>query len=344
MIDFRLPENRIEGFIRYVVWQLRRGDVDTALPVMNYIFKRNEFNDEQRLWFCFIYANTYDVASTLAIWNEMPDYNLVDIPRLTRFMQGKGKQIHYEKDIKPQNRALLRTSETYLNFVKGGQRKFFNSICPSDGDGVQNYWNLRNIIMKDFYKFGRYVSWFYMQALKDCAGVHIEAPTMHFGKDSKNPTNAMLYLLGKEELASTIIENDGRSKRKQPIAWSKDLLEELEFKAAEIIHDVNSRFPDVHLDRFLLETALCSYFKLYRRGQGRYLGFYLDRLNQNVKQSEAIWTGVDYDIVRDWLKETYPDYQSYVNPKNEPDKKKMEVFLDTGNFPELSMYLDLENK
>ena len=339
MIDFRLKENRMDFLERYTVWQLRKNDVDTAIPLMNYIFNRNEYNDEQRLWFCFLYGNTYDAASALALWNEMPDANLVNFKSVERFNSEKGRLIHYENDVKYSKMYLDKMSESYLEQIEkyGSQRAFFNHICPSDGNPYKNYEKLRSLIISDFYKFGRYVSWFYMQALKDCAGVNIDAPSMQFGYQCESPTDGFLMILGREEECTRIYVDDGLKKVKQKTHWSEEMLLDLEERATEFIDMINRKYPDVHLDRFKLETILCSIKKTFRRKNGRYLGYYLDRLAMNVRQSEEIWFGVDYNIITDWLDENNLPY------RDAPSKEKMNEFLDTGTFIEFNDYEDLKN-
>ena len=343
MIDFRLVENRRELLIRYAVWQLRRSDVDTAIPVMNYIFDRNEFNIEQKYWFCFLYGNTYDVASALVLWSEMPDLHLVTPEKLNKLSENcANNKIHYQNDVKWAKRHLFSIVQPYIsNMTKaGGSHNYFKNICCSN-DPIENYFKLRNEIFTHFYKFGRYVAFFYMQALKSCCGLNIDAPEMHLGNNCASPTDGLLYALGREKEASRLYVEDGRKTIKQSTNWSKEVIKGLNKEAESIIEEVNNRFSDIRLDYFLFETILCSYKKLFRRKNGRYLGYYLSRLNEDVSKAEKYWKGVDFNIVRDWMKETYPDCD-YVTDKK-PDNLRMQKFLDTGTLPELNMYLDLQN-
>lgn len=342
MIDFRLPENRRELLVRYSVWQLRRSDVDTALPLMRYIFDRNEYNTEQRLLFCWYYMNTYNASSALALWNEFPDYHLVDIDRLTQFNTDCSSRVPYESDVKWSKYHIPKMFESYRDLVKqyDSQEDMFRSIC--NGTPEENYWKLRDWLINNLYKCGRYSCFFYMQALMETCNIDIEFPTMHFGHECESPTDGLLYILGRENEATRMYIDDGRKKIKTGVIYPKDMLLELEETATDIIQEVNTRYPDVHLDRALLETILCSVKKLFRRRDGRYLGYYIDRMLKNVSDCEKNgWSGVDYNIVRDWLNETYPDNKLYVS--GYPDSKRMQVFLDTGTLPELNMYEDLAN-
>jgi hypothetical protein len=76
-----------------------------------------------------------------------------------------------------------------------------------------------------------------------------------------------------------------------------------------------------------METALCSFKKLFRTRDGRYLGYYLDRQAQEIKKVEKDnWTGIDWQPMWDARKETL-DNQYLTNSVN---KTKMEIFMDSG--------------
>ena len=56
---------------------------------------------------------------------------------------------------------------------------------------------------------------------------------------------------------------------------------------------------------FTLETCLCSFKKLFRVKHGRYLGYYLDRQAEEIKQCESDdWFGIDWKPMWDARVET----------------------------------------
>ena len=336
-LDFRLPENRREAYIRYYVWQLRTWDCDTPLAVMNYLFDRLEYNIEQRFWLCFLYGNTYQIATAYAIWNEMPDKINVNMERLIKWNSDNFQNMKYQTDTKWNKGYLDKMTECYLKEIPGSQEEYFKRICSSS-DPKENYERLRKIIIDKFYKFGRYVCWLYMQSLKICCDLNIEPTSMQYGLDTQSSTDGLCYVINKEAWLSRYYLEDGTKKQKRHIKYSERAIRKLDEETDSIIAEVKERFPDVKPDYFNMETALCSFKKLFRRRNGRYLSYYIHRLYEDVLAVENNFPGVEYDIIRDFIKEKLGFEPQKI------DKSKMNVFLDTGDLCGLGIYEDLKNE
>jgi len=303
-MDYRLKKNRREGFIQWYRWSLENKDCDPAIWMINYIFNRFEFNTEQKLWLCWLYANTYHFPTAYILWNEFPDYELVDSTRITNWNNENYKRLRYQTDTKYNKGHLPIMFESYKKNVRENQTKFF--------EVYSNFTCLWNKINKDFYKFGRYTAWFYMQALHQCCGLPL-TPTSLFLKDyggSRSHRNGLHLALGQDDLVDKKL--------------SERQYHTLESQALELIKETNH--PDANL--YTLETCLCSYKKIFRRTNGRYLGYYLDRQSEEISVVEEDgWYGIDWDVLWQARKEV-------VGPLA-PKRAKIETnkynhFLDSG--------------
>ena len=77
-----------------------------------------------------------------------------------------------------------------------------------------------------------------------------------------------------------------------------------------------------------METLLCSFKKIFRKKQGRYLGYYLDRQAEEIKKVEADdWAGIDWQVFWDAREETL---EQPLHESKAIRKELYEVFLDTG--------------
>lgn len=347
MIDFRKPENRREAFIRWFVWGLRTTDCDPSINMMNYIFHRQEYNIEQRLWSCWLYANTYQLPTSYLIFNEFPDYENVDQDRLDDWNSREYQRLIYQTDCKYSKGHLARMFRSYCEMVGPSQIAFFNSVCDST-DPKENYNKLFLKIINDFYKFGRYTAWFYCQVLKDCAGLNIEATSLLLGENgSDSHTDGMCYVANREDLLTRFyIDGVKHKNTKGMIIGDKASLQVM---ADDILEEIKVRFPDVKADYFLMETALCSFKKLFRRSRGRYLGYYLDRMGEDiVKIMHQKWNGIDWDIMWDYRRECLNhNYMKEITGgrfKYWVDTDKMNEFLDTGTLADFNIYEDLKNE
>jgi len=288
-------EMRRELFKKYYHWSLKTHDCDPAMFMMNYVNKRMELNIEQRYWFAWLYGNTYNVATAWILFNEFPDFENVDIDRLKQWNADNYKKLRYQVDNKWQKGHLPAMFESYKsNILKRGttQQEYFQSLCT--GDGVYNFYTMQNEIVKNWFKFGRYLSWFYLQTLRETCDLNL-TPSDLLLKDSssKSHRNGLLYALGMDE----VVEED----------WKLDsaFYDRLDDEAGVILAEMEMEYLDVEVDYFSMETTLCAFKKIFREKHSRYLGYYLDRQAEDIQQCEKDnWYGIDWDLLWDARKET----------------------------------------
>lgn len=333
MTDYRELKNRREGFKRWFAWSVKYKDADPALFMLNYLFDRFEYNIEQRLWVCWLYGTTYYVPTAWIIQNEFPDMELVDQTRLEKWNSENYRRLRYQTDTKYNKGFLPAQFASYRSVVMENgctsQREFFRRVCSST-DPVKNFNALWEVINEKMFKFGRYTAWFYMQALKDCCGLNIEAPDLFLRSydGSRSHRNGLHFALGQDNKIDQKLD---------PKEY-----DELEKNAASILAELKAEHPDLQFDNFLFETVLCSYKKLFRKKRGRYLGYYIDRQSEEIRQVEQDgWSGIDWSVLWDARKETL-DHR--LIEKSFIQESKFPLFLETGSFDRLEwMFKDEED-
>jgi len=314
-MDFRLNNNRKEAFINWFGWSLEIDDCDSALFMTNYFFDRFEYNKEQQLWLIWLYGITYYWPTAYLIWNEFPDMELVDMDRLTKWNNENYSRLRYQNDTKWNKGHLPAQFKSYKEWVGNRtQRQAFDEHLGKDP--IKNFYGLWGVA-NSWHKFGRYTSWFYLQTLTQCTDINLEVDSLwlHDHSGSKSHRNGLFYALGKDEWVNTKIDSVQ--------------LDFCNIEAAEILNEVKLRFPDVSdkADYFAMETALCSFKKLFRKSRGRYLGYYLDRQAEEIKKVESDhWSGIDWQPLWDARAETLD--KKYLT--NSVNKTKMEIFMDSG--------------
>lgn len=322
MKDYRTQDLqiRMEYLEKYFHWSLVTYDCDSALFLLNYIHKRMELNIEQRFWMAWLFGNTYQLATAWIIANEFPDFENVDLDRLTAWNNENYKRLRYQSDQKWQKGHLPQMFRSYRNNVLDkhkSQEEFFKSICNSEDPKV-NFDNLFNFVAKNFFKFGRYSSWFYLQTLKETCGLNIEPRDLllndnntHTQRDGLCYAEALDEFVGDKELYK-----------------DKEFTKTLDKISFEIIDRVKSKNPELKCDMFLLETTLCAFKKTFRTRNGRYLGYYLDRQFEDIMMVQKDdWPGIDWDLLWDGRNEIL---DSRTNRKTGVVKEDMEYFLNTG--------------
>jgi hypothetical protein len=322
-LDYRLKQNRREAFIRWYAWSLQYKDCDPAVWMTNYINKRYEHNDEQRLWLCWLYGNTYYLPTAWILMNEFPDYELATVDRMEHWNTANYKRLRYQTDTKWNKGHLPEMFASYQKFIGDKpQREVLESYYGHNEE--QNFDNLWVGVKNNLHKFGRYSTWFYLQHLKHTAEIPI------------NPTSLMLDdYSGSRSHRNGLLLSMGRDDDYDRKLTSQEY-QELEIFAKEIITEMKSRFPELsgQIDYFTMETCLCSYKKIFREHHGRYLGYYNDRVAEEIKKVESDgWYGIDWEVLwqarAETLIETLAGKSAYIQ------KEKFSSFMNTGGISRL---------
>ena len=329
MLDYSLKENRKEAFIRWYAWSLKHNDCDPAVWMTNYINERYEHNDEQKLWLCWLYGNTYYLPTAWVLMNEFPDFELATVSRMKDWNTANYQRLRYQTDTKWNKGHLPTMFESYQKFIGNKtQREVLESYY---GDNEQqNFDNLWTVLKDSLHKFGRYSTWFYIQHLKHTAGVRV-SPTSLMLSDydgSRSHRNGLLYALGQE---------DSVDRKLSGAEYTA-----LEFSAREILEETQERFPELveQVDFFTMETCLCSFKKIFREKHGRYLGYYLDRQSEEIKKVESDgWYGIDWDVLWQSRQETL---DPRLATRDNIAKEKFTYFLDSGKIDRLDWMFENE--
>jgi hypothetical protein len=329
MPDYRLEQNRKEAFIRWYAWSLKYDDCDPAVWATNYLNNRYEHNDEQKLWLCWLYGNTYYLPTAWILMNEFPDFELATVDRMTQWNTTNYKRLRYQTDTKWNKGHLPTMFASYQQFVGDKtQRERLEEYYGRNEE--ENFNNLWTGIKSGLHKFGRYSTWFYLQHLRHTAGVRIN-PTSLMLDDydgSRSHRNGLLYAVGQEDFVDRKLTGGHYAN--------------LEAQAYEILCETKARFPELidQIDYFTMETCLCSFKKIFRAHHGRYLGYYLDRQAEEIMQCEKDgWYGIDWDVLWQSREETI---DLRLDHRRGIDKERFSSFINTGRLENLEWMFDDE--
>jgi len=328
-MDYRLQQNRRESFIRWYAWSLKYDDCDPAVWCTNYLHNRYEHNDEERIWLAWLYGNTYQLPTAWVLKNEFPDFELATVDRMEQWNATNYKRLRYQTDTKWNKGHLPAMFESYQKFI--GNKTQRERLESYYGDNEEaNFENLWEGIKSSLHKFGRYSTWFYLQHLRHTAGIRV-SPTSLMLSDfdgSRSHRNGLLYALGREDLVD----------RKLTAGEYLDL----ERESKSILEETRDRFPSLknEIDFFTMETCLCSFKKIFRAHHGRYLGYYLDRQAEEIKQAEKDgWYGIDWDVLWQARNETI---DLRLDQDRGIDKDRFSSFLNTGKLENLEWMFEDE--
>ena len=321
-MDYRLKENRREAFIRWYAWSLQYKDCDPAVWATNYLNDRYEHNDEQRLWLCWLYGNTYYLPTAWVLMNEFPDFELATVDRMEQWNTANYKRLRYQTDTKWNKGHLPSMFASYQKFIgEESQREKIESYY-GDNESI-NFNNLWEGVKSSLHKFGRYSTWFYLQHLKHTAGVEIDPTSLMLNdySGSRSHRNGLLYVLGMEDnIDQKLTANQYAN---------------LESESTSILEEMNSRYPSLsgQIDFFTMETALCAFCKIFRDHHTRFLGYYIARQSEEIATVEKDgWYGIEWNVLWECRNEILD--QRLLNLKLSKENKSNSRFLETGNIDE----------
>ena len=276
-------------YLEYHEQSYKAGDIDPAYPMLEYICNRFELNMEQRCWIAFLYGCTYCGPTVFYIYNEFPDFENVDMPRLQRWWESNKHRLLFQTDrlrIRSNNQFVV-AFQSYRNlFRKNPQMMFFDKLCVS-ADPQINYVYLYDILIKNVTYFGRYSMFLWLECLQRLTGLNI-SPTGIDWPNANNCLNGLLLAFHKPERETIdkyeCIVVDGYLK--------------------QLIYALQQRHPENHTDVWNVETTLCAYYK-YRHGK-RFIGYYIQRQQEEIdKMAANAQTGVCWDVLYDFRKECF---------------------------------------
>jgi len=316
-LDYRLLENRREGFLQFYAASVACGDCDPALWLMRYLNERYEYSIEERLWFAWLY-HTYNLPTAFVYKNEFPDEELASVERFTQWNNENYARLRYQTDTKWSKGHLPVMYESYSNWVgKATQEERFSEMCQGNPD--ENFNRLWSTVKGEWYKFGRYTAYFYLQTIKHTCNVNINCPTLFLNdfSGSKSHRNGLILAAGKDDWVNQKLSVD-------EYQW-------LEGYGADLLLEAHKRWPSYasHFDNFSMETSLCAYKKLWRVSRGRYVWYYLDRQSEEIMKAEQDgWHGIEWNVVWQAREEVIG---SKLAPRYvKENKEKMKLFLDGG--------------
>ena len=306
-----------ELFIRWYIWSLQYKDCDPAVWMTNYLNKRYEHNDEERLWLCWLYGNTYYLPTAWILKNEFPDYELASYDRIEDWNTKNYRRLRYQTDTKWNKGHLPAMFASYRKFIGDkSQREVLEGYCG--GNNKETFNNLWSAINLHLHKFGRYSTWFYLQHLSYTAGIGLEPTSLMLSdySGSRSHRNGLLFALDRAD------EYDLKLTAKEYGVLEKE--------AESILIEARERFPHLksQIDFFPMETCLCSFKKIFRENNGRYLGYYLDRMSEEIQTVERDgWHGIDWNVLWQARDESL---DNRLSGRNKINKEKFSFFLKHG--------------
>ena len=268
------------SYFDYHKMSMDANDVDPSVICLKYLADRFELNMSQRYWIAFLYGTNYCATTTFLMYNDFPDFELVNVKRLEKWWQEKKSSIIFQSDrlrIKTGN-AFIPAFISYKQLVKNNQEAYFKQ-AKSSKEVYDLITNIKH--------FGRFSCFNYLDVLNQITNTKF-APKYLNMMEAESCRKGLCYALGKEEWVKKKI--------------TKSIAVELHNKFVDYLGKLNGNI-------YQIETTLCAYHK-YRKGQ-RYIGYYIERMRKEIEKTEQKHYGVAWETLWQFRKETFD--KKYLN-------------------------------
>ena len=294
-VDWRLPENRIEGFFRWLEWRLTWSDLD-HYTVNNSYRDFYGMTKEQRYWFATIFGTTYQSEMAWVIFSYFPDFDKIDIEKVKEWNEKNYTRQIYARDAKYNKGRIAEQFASIKEIVEpyGSLANYYESCLVEDPH--QSYENTFNAVLR-FHKFGRMTAWLVCQVLHETGDFPAKPDTcLATDPSSWSVRSGLFYVFGQDDLIEA---------KDKTLRLNEDNITLAGKYERELIRMSNERivprFPE--MTNYLLESQLCQYKKLMLGGD--YSGHSSGDHQQRADKLSALWPEVDFTPFYEMVDRSY---------------------------------------
>lgn len=273
MKNFEVTGDKMQDFITYYFLMISLGDCDPSYPALQYIANKQQLNVQQRYWLAYLYSMSYCGPTAYYMFSEFPDYKNVEIKEINDWWNDKKSKLLFQTDrakVKNFNK-VPQMIKSYKEIIGQNQQNFYKNLIV-EGNQEESYNNVYKATSKLFY-YGRFSLFNLLQAINKLTQLPIKPPTLEL-KHAQSCRNGLCYAL--DELDMVTMHH---TPSKQPIDYII-----LTKKLFELHDNLKALFPNFPVTYWNIQTVLCGYKKLY--WNTRYLGYYIDRQQQEIIANE----------------------------------------------------------
>lgn len=317
MIDWRLPENRQESFLKFYRFHLRYkshpGCVYALLPA---IADAYDLDEHQRAWLVWLNGNTQNVVTSLLLLEAAPTPDRW--ADAVSFWNTHFKSLEWDTDRRHQKSKFGVATEKWA--ATTGQFAAYGWL-----EAGMNGWDDTWRYAFDQPYMGRLSSWSMIEYARILLPGVPDAGTwmLEDKSGSKSHRNGIATVAGYDA-----------------VYWDEDvpdmlgLVSDLRSYADELLAQVDH--PDA--GRLTMESALCTW-KSWHKPNRRYPNVYSDMMYNRIRKAESRF-GKRFDLLWEARRDHLPDYLRLEDSPHDPGlvPAKQNAYLETGQIH--TMYRD----
>lgn len=257
---------------------------DPSFPCLVYVSDKRKYTLEQRYWLAFLYSTCYCCPTSIYMIETLPNFKEITRDVLNDWWEHNKSKCLFQTDKKriKNNNQFVDLVMSYVQFIwNGTQKERFDLLKWADER--ESYDKIFEAVkwIKNMWRFGAFL---YLEALENLTNVWIE-PTWLDLKEALSSCNWLAYAIWRDDLVVRRQEKRHLTDEQYKYLWEC---------FNEIVEYFKEIMPETKPTVWNIETTLCAYkkFKWWKR----YVGYYIDRMWNDIKKMESISKYNFYDL------------------------------------------------
>ena len=294
---------------------------DEIGPLVKDFLKSRNASKSDVIWWVLLYSACYCMGTACILYDGL-DYKRLKKSDLEKIWAADKQDLIFQSDrryIKNMNqfnqivedfikRTHRRPAEYLQQFIKATPEETYDSLYKE---------------VSSWKYYGRFGTILFLYNLNKILGVELDYPEYDW-RQGATTTSAIFNARYKDDRAEAF-EKDGKLTDKDIIHLNQYL--------SRIKTDLQNGYPDKNWTVMGVTSDLCSYRKLFK--QTRYLGYYVDRQQEELAWLEERWIGMDDVWDRFWKlrKKHIPnEYLGEINGWSGIQKERCKAWVERGEF------------
>jgi hypothetical protein len=269
---------------------------DEIGPIIRHYFKVQHMDKDSQVWWVLLYSACYCMGTACVLEKEL-DYKTVRKKELSEFWEINKPNLLFQSD-RRYIKNMNQFNDIAWEFLTHTERKpwdYINRFITDDP--YETYQKLYKEVSSWKY-YGRFGTILFLYNLHKLVGVDLDYDEYDW-KSGKTTTSALFNAFYLDERAEEF-EKDGKLIGDE-LSWLDD-------KLYKLIKVLKKKYPDKDWTIMGVTSDLCSYRKLFK--QTRYLGYYVDRQQEEIK-----WLQIRWPRYKDLWKSIWKWRQKVIDPQ-----------------------------
>lgn len=253
---------------------------DEIGPLMRNHFKREHFTKDDMVWWVLLYSACYCMGTACILQKEL-DFRTVNKQQLDTFWANNKHRLIFQSD-RRYIKNMNQFNDIVKEFIHRSKRRPWQYLSQFIRDSPEETYHALYKEVSSWKYYGRFGTILFLYNINKLLGIPMDSDSYDW-KNGSTTTSAIFNAFYMDERA------DSFEKKAKLQPGDEDFLNSF---LQKLIRKLKKAYPEKDWTVMGVTSDLCSYRKLFK--QTRYLGYYVDR-----QQEELMW-----------LEDRWPEYEN----------------------------------